>query len=96
MRRALLFASLLGAGCDLASFDPQSLLLEPRVLALAEQVAAHLGFEPGPTTLAETMVQVYAHTGHHRGQVISRLRDLAARGESHISHAAVHGGGPRA
>jgi len=41
-------------------------------------VAAHLGFEPGPTTLAETMVQVYAHTGHHRGQVISRLRDLGS------------------
>lgn len=40
------------------------------------QVAEHLGFEPAPTTLAETIVQVYAHTGHHRGQVISRLREL--------------------
>lgn len=39
------------------------------------QVAEHLGFEPAPTTLAETFVQVYAHTGHHRGQVIARLRD---------------------
>ncbi|MEZ5288222.1 MAG: DinB family protein [Vicinamibacterales bacterium] len=48
----------------------------PLTVPWSGQIAAHLGFEPGPTTLGETMVQVYAHTGHHRGQVLSRLRAL--------------------
>ncbi|MDH4065177.1 MAG: DinB family protein [Acidobacteriota bacterium] len=43
-----------------------------------KQVSERLGFEPAPTTLAETVVQVYTHTGHHRGQVISRLRELGS------------------
>ena len=42
------------------------------------QAGERLGFEPAPTSLIETAVQVYAHTGHHRGQVIGRLRELGA------------------
>jgi len=44
----------------------------------AKRVIERLGFEPGPTSFAETIVQVYSHTAHHRGQVISRLRRLGA------------------
>jgi uncharacterized damage-inducible protein DinB len=41
-------------------------------------VAERLGFEPAPIKLRDTVIQVYTHTAHHRGQVISRLRELGA------------------
>jgi uncharacterized damage-inducible protein DinB len=40
------------------------------------EVAGRLGFEPGATTVGETMLQVALHTAHHRGQVCARLREL--------------------
>lgn len=45
-------------------------------LPWTEAAAERLGFEPAPTTLLETLVQVYAHTAHHRGQICTRLREL--------------------
>jgi len=44
----------------------------------ASAIAARLGFEPAPITLRDAVFQVYAHTAHHRGQVLSRLRELGA------------------
>jgi len=55
---------------------PESAFDRPVHVPWTKLVAERLGFEPAPTTLAETIVQVYAHTGHHRGQVIGRLREL--------------------
>lgn len=40
------------------------------------QVAEQLGFEPAATSLAQTVLQVWSHTAHHRGQVTMRLREL--------------------
>jgi uncharacterized damage-inducible protein DinB len=45
-------------------------------LPWAAQVADYLGFTPGPTSLAETIVQVTSHSTYHRGQVNARLREL--------------------
>jgi uncharacterized damage-inducible protein DinB len=42
----------------------------------AAQIAEHLGHAPGPTTLAETVLQVTSHSTYHRGQVNARLREL--------------------
>jgi uncharacterized damage-inducible protein DinB len=42
----------------------------------SKQIVERLGFEPAATTLADTIVQVYGHTSHHRGQVLARLREL--------------------
>lgn len=41
-------------------------------------VRERLGIEPAPTTLRDTALQVYAHTAHHRGQVMLQLRALGA------------------
>jgi uncharacterized damage-inducible protein DinB len=48
----------------------------PIVFPWTQQVAERLGFEPSLTTLRDTAAQVYAHTAHHRGQVMTRLREL--------------------
>ena len=48
----------------------------PVALPWAQQVAERLGFEPALVTLADTAAQVVAHTAHHRGQVMTRLRGL--------------------
>ena len=42
----------------------------------AAQIADYLGHPPGPTTMAETVVQVTSHSTYHRGQVNARLREL--------------------
>ena len=42
----------------------------------AAQVTARLGVEPAPTLRRDTVQQVYNHTSHHRGQVMTRLREL--------------------
>jgi uncharacterized damage-inducible protein DinB len=41
----------------------------------AAQVAEHLGGSAGPATVAESLLQLVLHTAHHRGQVLTRLRE---------------------
>ena len=48
-------------------------------LPWALHVAAQLGFEPAPITLRDTLLQVYTHTAHHRGQIATRLKELGAQ-----------------
>jgi len=45
-------------------------------LPWSRYVAGSLGYEPGPTTLTETVMQAYAHTAHHRAQILTELRGL--------------------
>jgi uncharacterized damage-inducible protein DinB len=40
------------------------------------RAAARFGVEPRQPTAGETLLQVYAHTAHHRGQINLRLREL--------------------
>ena len=42
----------------------------------AERFESQIGHPPGPTTLAETMIHVTAHSTYHRGQVNARVREL--------------------
>lgn len=42
----------------------------------AERLEKVLGKKPEPSNLAETMIQVSAHSSYHRGQVNSRIRAL--------------------
>ncbi len=41
-----------------------------------EEVSRRLGLVPAPTTLTDTVIQVYWHTAHHRAQVATRIRQL--------------------
>ncbi|NTW51773.1 MAG: damage-inducible protein DinB [Chlorobiaceae bacterium] len=45
-------------------------------LPWSRQVSKNLGFDTASPTLAQTLVQVFAHSSYHRGQVNSRLREL--------------------
>jgi len=45
-------------------------------LPWARYVADNLGHEPGPATLAETILQACSHTTHHRGQILTALGAL--------------------
>ena len=40
--------------------------------------AKRAGFEPHPSTLGETLLQLPSHSTYHRGQVNTRLRELGA------------------
>jgi len=51
-------------------------LAAPVAIPWTRSIAERLGFEPAPTSLAETMIQVCFHTAHHRGQLLARLREL--------------------
>ena len=42
----------------------------------AERMEHYLGPAQGTVTLADTVVQVVTHTTHHRGQVMTRLREI--------------------
>jgi uncharacterized damage-inducible protein DinB len=53
-------------------------LPEPLTLPWTKNAAEHLGHEPPPTSLQDTLLQVYGHAMHHRGQVAARLRELEA------------------
>ena len=53
-----------------------SALTGPVTLPWTRVAAEHLGREPDPTNLADTLVHQYAHCAHHRGQVATRLREL--------------------
>lgn len=46
-------------------------------LPWAALVSQHLGFDIAPPSLAETLLQVSAHSSYHRGQVNARLRELS-------------------
>jgi uncharacterized damage-inducible protein DinB len=46
------------------------------VLPWSRLVSQKLGFETASPTMAQTLVQVFAHSSYHRGQVNARLRDL--------------------
>ena len=46
------------------------------VLPWSRQVSQSLGFETASPTLGQTLVQVFAHSAYHRGQVVARLREL--------------------
>jgi uncharacterized damage-inducible protein DinB len=48
----------------------------PIVMPWASFFAERLGRQPGVPTLGETMLQIAAHSTHHRGQVNARLREL--------------------
>lgn len=45
-------------------------------LPWAAQVSRGLGFEIAAPSLGQTLLQVAAHSGYHRGQVNARLREL--------------------
>lgn len=47
-------------------------------LPWTRQASERLGVEPQRTTLRDTLLQVYTHTAHHRGQIMTRLRELGA------------------
>ena len=51
---------------------------DPLAIPWADQLAVRLGRPPSPVTLAQTMLQVATHSGHHRGQVNARLRELGS------------------
>lgn len=51
-------------------------LAAPLALPWSGQLTAALGRAPGPTTLAETCLQVANHSTYHRGQVNARVREL--------------------
>ncbi len=42
----------------------------------AERMQHYLGPPQGTVTLADTVIQVVTHTAHHRGQVMTRLREI--------------------
>lgn len=65
------------AAAHLASISSQELGAAVS-LPWSAHVEEQLGLEPATTTLGETIVQVYAHTAHHRGQVATQLRGLGA------------------
>ena len=50
----------------------------PVTLPWAEFIAARIGRQPETPTLGETLLQVASHSGYHRGQVNTRLRELGA------------------
>ena len=51
-------------------------LTEPLIVPWADLLEKRLGRRPGPTTVADTALQVALHTTYHRGQVNARLRAL--------------------
>src|SRR5215475_2383470 len=50
----------------------------PVTLPWAEFITARIGRSPETPTLGETLLQVATHSGYHRGQVNTRLRELGA------------------
>jgi len=54
----------------------EAALARGRDLPWAAEIAHRVGKAPEPTTLAEMMTQVPAHSLHHRGQLAARLREL--------------------
>ncbi len=51
-------------------------LAEPVSDAFGERMKQRFGQPNGDVTLGVTVLQVVAHTTHHRGQVMTRLREL--------------------
>lgn len=44
--------------------------------AFAERMQQYLGPPRGTVTLGDTVLQVVSHTTHHRGQIMTRLREI--------------------
>ena len=63
------------AGRFLAATDEQA-LAESVSGAFAERMQQYLGPPRGAVTLGDTAIQVVSHTTHHRGQVMTRLREI--------------------
>ena len=51
-------------------------LAEPVSGVFVERMRQYLGPPQGTVTLGDTVMQVVTHTTHHRGQVMTRLREL--------------------
>ncbi|MCY4661326.1 MAG: hypothetical protein OXF93_16190 [Acidobacteria bacterium] len=51
-------------------------LAEPVSAAFGERMQRYLGPPRGTVALGDTAMQVVTHTTHHRGQVMTRLREL--------------------
>ena len=51
-------------------------LAEPVSAAFGDRMKQHFGDPRGNVTLGDTAFHVVAHTTHHRGQVMTRLREL--------------------
>lgn len=60
-----------------ASIAPESVERE-MLLPWSSFFAKRAGFEPHPSTLGETLLQLPSHSTYHRGQVNTRLRELGA------------------
>jgi uncharacterized damage-inducible protein DinB len=58
-----------------ARTDPAQLGRELK-MPWADQYAKKFGVKAGPATFEESVVQIAMHTGHHRGQVNMRVKDL--------------------
>lgn len=61
----------------LAGLDAED-LSRPSILPWAKFYSRRSGAEPAVTTLGDTLLQVVMHTQHHRGQINTKLRELAA------------------
>jgi len=59
----------------LADLDA-SRLDAPLDIPWSVEVERRLGFAPAPTSIGDSLIQVFAHTAHHRGQICLRLREL--------------------
>ncbi len=53
-------------------------LAEVMPVPWSSMVERRIGRKPGPTTVAETALQVALHSLYHRGQVNARLREVGA------------------
>jgi len=60
-----------------ASIAPEA-VDRPMILPWSAFFAKRAGFEPHPSTLGETLLQLPSHSTYHRGQVNTRLRELGA------------------
>ncbi len=58
-----------------ASLAPEAVDRE-MILPWSTYFAKRAGFEPHPSTLGETLLQLPSHSTYHRGQVNTRLREL--------------------
>ena len=65
------------AGRGLIAAADAARLAAPLPVPHSDQLAPD-GGSVTPATMAETVLQVWSHTGHHRGQILLQLRQLGA------------------
>jgi uncharacterized damage-inducible protein DinB len=61
------------AAAHIAALSDEA-LAAPAAIPWTKYIAERLGREPSPASVGDTILQVYAHTAHHRGQIMSSLR----------------------